>query len=216
MGCMLDSCIASFHINPLTCGVARFNTSLAAELGVKVVTLTIAKEFSENKILLSIKLQEIDEIGKEVLKSMLANNKFRFDVFLHASDFSPLEDQILQRAEKVFAASSEIGVELSNRRADVISLFAPGAAVSSSSENTEVNLLTCCWREVDQWWRRRADRRRGAGGAARGERPARDRCRSSAHCGPHCGSLWRWASRGAANNGSRSRRRRAFSRNYRW
>jgi len=136
------SCIASFHINPLTCGVARFNTSLAAELGVKVVTLAIAKEFSENKILLSIKLQEIDEMGKEVLTSMLANNKFRFDVFLHASDFSPLEDQILQKAEKVFAASSEIGVELSNRRADVISLFAPGAAVSSSSENTEINLLT--------------------------------------------------------------------------
>ncbi len=136
------SCIASFHINPLTCGVARFNTSLAAELGVKVVTLAIAKEFSENKILLSIKLQEIDEIGKEVLTSMLANNKFRFDVFLHASDFSPLEDQILRKAEKVFAASSEIGVELSNRRADVISLFAPGAAVSSFSENTEINLLT--------------------------------------------------------------------------
>ena len=98
------SCIASFHINPLTCGVARFNASLAAELGIKVVTLAIAKEFSENKILLSIKLQEIDEIGEEVLTSMLANNKFRFDVFLHASDFSPLEDQILRKAEKVFAA----------------------------------------------------------------------------------------------------------------
>ncbi|MFZ8892291.1 MAG: hypothetical protein ACO3BC_02555, partial [Ilumatobacteraceae bacterium] len=60
-------CVASFHTNPYTCGVARFNVSLANALDSKVLSLASASSYESGKILLSIKLQEIDDAGKEHL-----------------------------------------------------------------------------------------------------------------------------------------------------
>ena len=136
------SCVASFHTNPFTCGVARFNVSLAKSLKTKVLPLSTARTSGSGKVLLSIKLQEIDEPGKEVLRSMIADTDFKFDVFLHACEFSSLEDQLLQKAESVFVASSEIGKELHSKRPDVVSLFAPGAAVTANTKESQINLLT--------------------------------------------------------------------------
>ncbi|MFM8853683.1 MAG: hypothetical protein ACKOGL_10920, partial [Acidimicrobiaceae bacterium] len=74
--------------------------------------------------MLSIKLQEIDDAGKVNLVTILSNSSLTFDVFLHASDGSDLENRLLQRAQRVFAASAEIGQEIKSRRPDVMNLFA--------------------------------------------------------------------------------------------
>ena len=136
------SCVASFHTNPFTCGVARFNVSLAKSLKTKVLSLSTAHTSGSGRVLLSIKLQEIDEPGKAVLQSMLADAEFKFDIFLHACEFSSLEDELLKKAGSVFAASSEIGKELQSKRPDVVSLFAPGAAVTANIKESQINLLT--------------------------------------------------------------------------
>ena len=135
-------CVASFHTNPYTCGVARFNVSLASALDSKVLSLTAASSFESGKILLSIKLQEIDDAGKSHLEKILSNSNLTFDIFLHASDGSDLENQLLKRAQKVFAASAEIGQEIRSRRSDVVNLFAPGAPISAVSKQSEISLLT--------------------------------------------------------------------------
>ena len=70
------SCVASFHTNPFTCGVARFNVSLAKSLKTKVLSLSTARTSGPGRVLLSIKLQEIDEPGKAALRSMLADTEF--------------------------------------------------------------------------------------------------------------------------------------------
>ena len=134
--------MASFHTNPYTCGVARFNVSLASALKSKVSSLASASTYESGKILLSIKLQEIDDAGKVNLEKILSNSSLTFDVFLHASDGSDLENQLLKRAQKVFAASAEIGEEIKSRRPDVVNLFAPGAPISAVSKQTEISLLT--------------------------------------------------------------------------
>lgn len=134
--------MASFHTNPYTCGVARFNVSLASALNSKVLSLAAASNSESGKILLSIKLQEIDDAGKVNLEKILSNSSLTFDVFLHASDGSDLENQLLKRAQKVFAASAEIGEEIKSRRPDVVNLFAPGAPISAVSKQTEISLLT--------------------------------------------------------------------------
>lgn len=136
------SCVASFHTNPFTCGVARFNVSLAKSLKTKVLSLSTAHTSGFGRVLLSIKLQEIDEPGKAVLRLMLADTEFKFDIFLHACEFSTLEDELLKKAGSVFAASSEIGRELQSKRPDVVSLFAPGAAVTANTNESQINLLT--------------------------------------------------------------------------
>ncbi|MFM8663495.1 MAG: hypothetical protein ACKODI_06565 [Acidimicrobiaceae bacterium] len=134
--------MASFHTNPYTCGVARFNVSLASALNSKVSSLASASTYESGKILLSIKLQEIDDAGKVNLKKILSNLSLTLDVFLHASDGSDLENRLLQRAQRVFAASAEIGQEIKSRRPDVMNLFAPGAPISAVSKQTEISLLT--------------------------------------------------------------------------
>ena len=134
--------MASFHTNPYTCGVARFNVSLAKALNSKVSSLASASTYKSGEILLSIKLQEIDDPGKVNLEKILSNSSLTFDVFLHASDGSDLENQLLKRAQKVFAASAEIGKEIKSKRPDVVNLFAPGAPISAVSKQTEISLLT--------------------------------------------------------------------------
>ena len=134
--------MASFHTNPYTCGVARFNVSLACALNSKVSSLASASTYESGKILLSIKLQEIDDAGKVNLEKILSNSSLTFDVFLHASEDSDLENRLLKRAQRVFAASAEIGEEIKSRRPDVVNLFAPGAPISAVSKQTEISLLT--------------------------------------------------------------------------
>ena len=135
-------CVASFHTNPYTCGVARFNVSLAGALNSKVLSLAAASSYESGKVLLSIKLQEIDDAGKSHLEKILSNSNLTFDIFLHASDGSDLENQLLKRAQKVFAASAEIGQEIKSRRSDVVNLFAPGAPISAVSKQSDISLLT--------------------------------------------------------------------------
>ena len=135
-------CVASFHTNPYTCGVARFNVSLAGALNSKVLSLAAASSYESGKVLLSIKLQEIDDAGKSHVEKILSNSNLAFDIFLHASDGSDLENQLLKRAQKVFAASAEIGQEIKSRRSDVVNLFAPGAPISAVSKQSEISLLT--------------------------------------------------------------------------
>lgn len=134
--------MASFHTNPYTCGVARFNVSLASALNSKVSSLASASTYESGKILLSIKLQEIDDAGKVNLEKILSNSSLTFDVFLHASEDSDLENRLLKRAQRVFAASEEIGEEIKSRRPDVVNLFAPGAPISNVSKQSEISLLT--------------------------------------------------------------------------
>lgn len=122
--------------------MARFNVSLASALNSKVLSLAAASNSESGKILVSIKLQEIDDAGKVNLEKILSNSSLTFDVFLHASEESDLEDRLLKRAQRVFAASAEIGEEIKSRRPDVVNLFAPGAPISAVSKQTEISLLT--------------------------------------------------------------------------
>jgi hypothetical protein len=115
---------------------------LANALNSKVLSLAAASTSRSGKFLLSIKLQEIDDAGKVNLEKILSNSSLMFDVFLHASEDSDLEDRLLKRAQKVFAASAEIGEEIKSRRPDVVNLFAPGAPISAVSKQTEISLLT--------------------------------------------------------------------------
>jgi hypothetical protein len=134
--------VVSFHTNPYTCGVARFNASLARVLNCKVLSLSAASNNQSGRILLSIKLQEIDGSGKKDLDKILSKTNLHFDLFLHACEGSDLETRLLTRAQKVFAASAEIGEEIKSRRADVVNLFAPGAPISAVSKQVEISLLT--------------------------------------------------------------------------
>ncbi len=54
---MID-CIAGYHLNPWTCGIAKFNAILAKELDVPVVGLSSPDLRNYVRPLLSIKMSE--------------------------------------------------------------------------------------------------------------------------------------------------------------
>ena len=70
---MKPTAVVTFHSNPYTCGVARFNIALAQSLQVPLITL---KDFLSHPIsgsLLSIKCEEIGEENSQELSRLLVS-----------------------------------------------------------------------------------------------------------------------------------------------
>ena len=124
---MIDS-VVSFHVNPYTCGVARFNKSLAEELGVPLVELSTYVASPMANALLSIKLVEIEPAVLADLARIVGKIP-TFDMFWHDLDESPLELELLTRARRNFTGNSEMATALGARGFASVPVFAPGAPV---------------------------------------------------------------------------------------
>ena len=91
---MID-CIAGYHLNPWTCGIAKFNAILAKELDVPVVGLASPDLRNYSRPLLSIKMSEFTDEDAKGLASWVDANVGRFDIFLHAFDATPFEHRCI-------------------------------------------------------------------------------------------------------------------------
>jgi len=139
----MHAAVVSFHTNPYTCGVARFNHSLAAALGVPLIPLDSYLDSGDSaRVMLSIKLEEITATTLSRLGSTLQQRSLNYDLFLHAVDGSELEQALFSHAGRVFAASAEIADRVRTSRPDVTSAFAPGAPVLPRQVPVDCTLLT--------------------------------------------------------------------------
>ena len=139
---MKPTAIVTFHTNPYTCGVARFNVSLAQSLEVPLLTL---EDFLKNPVsgaLLSIKCEEIGEANSQGLSDFLATSSESFDVYLHGLDGSVAEQKIIEKAGRLFTATKEMADAVGEKRSDVMSTFAPGASPSAIAKAVDCTLLT--------------------------------------------------------------------------
>ena len=135
--------IASYHLNPFTCGVARFNHSLSKSLGIPLVQLgTIFTAGRNESVLISIKLEELDSESLGELADFVANSSNQFSVLLHGFTGTEIETKLCLGATTVFAASREIANEVQKCRSDVVAVFAPGAPVRPIQENSDCEMLT--------------------------------------------------------------------------
>lgn len=139
---MKPTAIVTFHSNPYTCGVARFNIALADSLSVPLVTL---KNFLSNPVsgaLLSIKCEEIGEENSHELSRFLLSSTEKFDVYLHGLDQSKAEQTVIAQAGRIFTATMEMADAIRSLRNDVVSTFAPGAEPSPVMKAVDCTLLT--------------------------------------------------------------------------
>lgn len=140
---MKFSAVVSYHTNPYTCGVARFNHSLAEAMTTPLWSLErFLNDVGAGIGLLSLKLEEIGESDLNRLRSALQRSGFTFDLLLHGLDGSALEITLCASARRVFAASEEIASRLRAERPDVVAVFAPGAPVRQRAEPVDCTLLT--------------------------------------------------------------------------
>ena len=134
--------VASYHLNPYTCGVARFNVSLAAALGVSVVPLATAWDNGRRHPLLSIKLSEMRPDDADALGQRCDHHSGSYSVLLHDVAGTSLEDRIVAGAARVIAANSVLARRLAARRGDAMAAFAPGLAPATDVGEPELTLLT--------------------------------------------------------------------------
>jgi hypothetical protein len=139
---MID-CIAGYHLNPWTCGIAKFNAILAKYLGVPVVGLGAVELGSHRRPLLSIKLSEFSSADAAELDLWASSRAGEFEVFLHAFDGTEVEQRLVAAAAKVYCGNSELFTELQTMRPDIQELFCPGTILNPQRfQRTELSVFT--------------------------------------------------------------------------
>ena len=139
---MID-CIAGYHLNPWTCGIAKFNAILAKHLEVPVVGIR-ARELQEFRLpLLSLKMSEFSAADGADLDAWIDTHQQQFELFLHAFDGTPTERRLLDAARRVYCGNAELFRDLSPTRCDVEELFCPGTILNPQRfQRTELSVFT--------------------------------------------------------------------------
>lgn len=123
---MID-CIGSVHLDPLTCGVARFNQALAERLDVPCFPLDGWEISKHTHPLVSVRLSELSEMIATSPEPSCWREHGRpvtaYDLFVH--DYHRGHDQLIEGAEHVWAANPAIARWLSTLRSDVTTTWCP-------------------------------------------------------------------------------------------
>ena len=139
---MID-CIAGYHLNPWTCGIAKFNAILARELGVPVVGLGSPELGRHVRPLLSIKMSEFTPADTQALGEWIDAHVGRFELFLHAFDGTEFERRLLAAPARVYCGNRELSHDLAPARPDIVELFCPGTLLNSQRfQDTDLKVFT--------------------------------------------------------------------------
>ena len=125
--------VLSYHLNPLTCGVAKFNLALGRRLQVPVVGLLSADTARCRYPLLSVKVSELRAEDARALQVALETAPWRgsFALFLHDWTDTPLERTLLREAGVVYCANGEMTVAVASRRPDALGVWCPSTIPES-------------------------------------------------------------------------------------
>jgi hypothetical protein len=139
---MID-CIAGYHLNPWTCGIAKFNAILAKHLEVPVVGIGDAALGVYRRPLLSIKMSEFTSEHAAQLDSWSVARAGQFELFLHAFDGTAIEQRLVASASRVYCGNSELYRDLRPARPDIQELFCPGTILNPQRfQRTELSVFT--------------------------------------------------------------------------
>ena len=139
---MID-CIAGYHLNPWTCGIAKFNAILAKHLAVPVVGIRAAELGEYRRPLLSVKLSEFSDSDVADLDRWSNARRGSFELFLHAFDGTEVEKRLVVSAGRVYCGNSELFGQLRDSRPDILELFCPGTILNPQRiQRTELSVFT--------------------------------------------------------------------------
>jgi hypothetical protein len=139
---MID-CIAGYHLNPWTCGIAKFNDILARNLEVPVVGIGSPELQQYGRPLLSLKISEFTPPDVHALAEWVDAHTGGFELFLHAFDGTPMEQRLLAAAVRVYCGNRELSHTLAPSRPDIVELFCPGTLLNPQRfQHTELSVFT--------------------------------------------------------------------------
>jgi hypothetical protein len=139
---MID-CIGGYHLNPWTCGIAKFNAILARHLELPVVGIRALELGSFKRPLLSVKLSEFSDSDAASLDTWSQAHAGGFELFFHAFDGTEVEKRLVGAAGRVYCGNRELVETLKPLRADVQELFCPGTILNPARfQDTDVKVFT--------------------------------------------------------------------------
>ena len=139
---MID-CIAGYHLNPWTCGIAKFNTILGGHLSVPVVGIGSEGLNTYRLPLLSLKMSEFTPDDAQSLDGWVAEHRGRFELFLHAFEGTPTEERLISAASRVYTGNRELSGTVTKIRSDAVELFCPGTLLTPQRfQHTELSIFT--------------------------------------------------------------------------
>jgi len=139
----LIDCIAGYHLNAWTCGIAKFNTILARRLDLPVVKIGSPELSRYRRPLLSLKMSEFSAEDALALDTWIERHEGEFDLFLHAFDDTALEKRMLRAAARVTCGNRELYEQLKPGRPDIVEAFCPGTLLNPQRfDDTELKVFT--------------------------------------------------------------------------
>jgi hypothetical protein len=139
---MID-CIGGYHLNPWTCGIAKFNDILARYLAVPVVGIRAVELGNYRRPLLSLKLSEFNASDAADLDTWSQAHRGQFEVFFHAFDGTEVEKHLLKAAARVYCGNRELFETLRPARPDIQELFCPGTILNPARfQKTDLSVFT--------------------------------------------------------------------------
>lgn len=125
-------CIAGYHLNPLTCGVAKFNAILGEKLDIPVLSVFDTVVLDQSSVLLSIKCAEFSEYDLFRLYSLVNNAPTQLNISLFLHDFSDTltERCLIERAQVVYCGNHEIYERLTPVCKSLVRLWSPATLQS--------------------------------------------------------------------------------------
>jgi len=126
-------CVLGYHLTPFTCGIARFNDALGRELNIPVLSLFAPEASGFGHVLLSIKLSEFNSEDSERLAEFLAQRPAAqlLDLFLHDFSDTPIEQRLIDAADRVFVGNAQLAGILGPRHPAVVEAWCPGALLQA-------------------------------------------------------------------------------------
>ena len=139
---MID-CIAGYHLNPWTCGIAKFNALLGRHLSLPVVGIG-SRDLNEYQWpLLSLKMSEFTPDDARSLDGWVAAHPGGFELFLHAFDGTSTELRLIADAARVYCGNRELSGMVISLRPDAVELFCPGTLLNTQRfQRTELSVFT--------------------------------------------------------------------------
>jgi hypothetical protein len=117
----MPDAVLSFHQNPNTCGVAKFNSVLAKRLGVPMLPLMSDSQHP----LVSVKVAELPP------DTPMCYADKPFDAFFHDWDIRAMD--FATRAKRVFAGNRVIADQIRKFRPDVVAAYCPSTLSGNPS-----------------------------------------------------------------------------------
>ena len=137
--------VLGYHLNPLTCGIAKFNQQLGHELDVPVMSLFDERAKDFDCPVLSIKTAEFGHRDLERLETWVdgyPSNK-RLHIFFHAYSGTRLEDKLIERADLIYVGNQELCLELERYRHKIVTAWCPGTLLDRTPfREVDISIMT--------------------------------------------------------------------------